>query len=342
MPESRISMLLAAVVASAFFANPVYAQPAPARPVPAPTFASGLTPALPDLHEKLDFLQDGIYLNPVVAGMGSFTYADTQLPSPFARWFEGELRLAFSRTDRISLFDRLLGAAMDPLLRELYKKFLESDHVNSILYGRYSLEGNSVRVTMSLTDLATGILLKETLYQVPLAAVPSDIGIRPSSETSQSATELTQLVPAGARQGIPFALAIAADRGVGATYRDGEKLTLFVTSTEDAYLKLYHVDVNGIAQRIWPNRFGGSGRIAAGQMMKFPSSSDGFQYILGRPYGTEYIKAVACTQPFATMEAPDTDLSGPPATVITRGLPPVASTASATWAEALVVYEILP
>jgi len=54
--------------------------------------------------------------------------------------------------------------------------------------------------------------------------------------------------------------------------------------------KIYHVDVNGVAQLIWPNRFGGSGKIKAGEALKFPGPNDKFQYVLGRPYGTEYIK----------------------------------------------------
>ena len=115
---------------------------------------------------------------------------------------------------------------------------------------------------------------------------------------------------------------------------------MLVTSSKDAYLKIYHVDVNGVAQLIWPNRFGGSGKIKAGEALKFPGPNDKFQYVLGRPYGTEYIKAVASTKPFATMEADFSDLQGSAVAAISRGLTVVSS--DTTRAEALVVYEILP
>jgi hypothetical protein len=78
----------------------------------------------------------------------------------------------------------------------------------------------------------------------------------------------------------------------------------------------------------------------AGEALQFPGPGDKFQYILGPPYGTEYIKAVASTKAFATMEADFSDLQGSAAAAITRGLSVVSS--DATRSEALAVYEIVP
>ena len=50
------------------------------------------------LPALLDHMLDNHYLPSVQVALGSFTYADTQLPTPFARWFEDELRLALGRT----------------------------------------------------------------------------------------------------------------------------------------------------------------------------------------------------------------------------------------------------
>jgi hypothetical protein len=149
------------------------------------------------------------------------------------------------------------------------------------------------------------------------------------------------MLPSPASETPVFTLSLSTDRGIGATYRDGERLSLFITSSRDAYLKLYHIDVNGVAQLIWPNRFGGSGRIAAGQAMKFPGSDDRFQYLLGKPYGTEYIKAIASTVPFATMETDFADLAGSATAAIQKGLK-VTQAGNPSKAEALVVYEIQP
>ena len=300
-------------------------------------------PALADMPSILDHMLDNHYMPSAQVGMGSFTYADTQLPTPFARWFEDELRLALAQTAKMKLFDKQVAAAMDPAIRAQYAEFFGKDRADSILYGVYRPDGGGVVVTMSLTDLATGGLIAETRYRVTAAALPADVSVSPSVSTLKTAEALSMLVPSGGEQRVgsgDFSISLASDRGIGATYRDGEKLVLRLTSTKDAYLKIYHIDVHGVAQLIWPNRFGGSGKIHAGEALTFPGPGDAFQFVLGRPYGTEYIKAIASTKPFASVEADFSDLRGPSASAITRGLSVVATDAAR--AEALVVYEILP
>lgn len=301
------------------------------------------TTTLPDLPKVLEKMIENHYLPMVVVGMGNFTFADTQLPSPFSRWFEDELRLAVSKTTHLKLFDKQVAAALDPAILKLYGAFFGADRADSILYGKYYLEEQAVRIHLCLTDLGTGTLIAETRYGIPTASVPKTVEISPSTKAMQNVVALSHLVPVNGEKApdAQLALSIATDRGVGAAYREGEFLTLLITSNKDAFLKIYHVDVNGVAQLIWPNRFGGSGRILANQAIKFPGPSDGFKYLLGKPYGTEYIKAVASTVPFSNREADFTDLSGSASEAITYGLS-VSSLGTTTRAEALIVYEILP
>lgn len=304
--------------------------------------------ALLELPSILDHMLDNHYMPSAQVGMGSFTYADTQLPTPFSRWFEDELRIALGQTAKVKLFDKQVAAAMDPAIRAQYAQFFGTDRADSILYGKYVHAEGGVQVTISLVDLATGALIAERRYLVPSEVVPQSASIQPSLVTLQTASSLSNIATGtgGAdsrsqpEKSDDFVISLSTDRGIGAVYRDGEKLVLYITSSKDAYLKIYHVDVNGKAQLIWPNRFGGSGKIKAGEALIFPKQGDAFQYVLGRPYGTEYIKAVASTKPFATMEADFSDLQGSAASAITRGLLVVSTDAS--HAEALAVYEILP
>lgn len=299
--------------------------------------------SLNDLPAVLDRMLENHFRPSVQVAMGSFTYADTQLPTPFARWFEDELRLAIVKTTRMKLFDKQVAAAMDPSIRALYGEFFGTERADSILYGKYGMNGQAVQVTMTLTDLSTGSLISETRLTIPASEIPKGTEVQPSVKTMQTAMSLSQLgssgSPASSSQS-GFVLTLSTDRGPGAVYRDGERLTLFVTSNRDAYLKIYHVDVNGVAQLIWPNRFGGTGFIKAGEALRFPGAEDKFSYVLGRPYGTEYIKAIASTRPFATMEPDFSDLQGSAVSAITRGLSVVGK--DATRAEALAVYEIVP
>lgn len=304
--------------------------------------------ALAELPSILDHMLDNHYMPSAQVGMGSFTYADTQLPTPFSRWFEDELRMALGQTAKVKLFDKQVAAAMDPAIRAQYAQFFGTDRADSILYGKYMQAAGGVQVTLSLVDLATGALIAEKRYLVPSEIVPQSVSIQPSLTALQTASSLHNIATGtgGAdshsqpAKSDDFVLSLSTDRGIGAVYRDSEKLVLYITSSKDAYLKIYHVDVNGKAQLIWPNRFGGSGKIKMGEALIFPKQSDAFQYVLGKPYGTEYIKAVASTKPFATMEADFSDLQGPAANAISRGLSVISADASR--AEALAVYEILP
>ena len=305
--------------------------------------AQAQTPSLvlADLPASLGTMLENHYLPSVEVGMGSFTYSDTNLPSTFARWFEDQLRAAFTKTPSMKLLDGHLAAAMDPELRKLYANLSNSALPDSLIYGTYQLQPNAVSVQLNLTDLATESLISCLNYIVPASVIPRNETIRPSNDVVKQVTELSSTPDSEVKSSESFTLSMSADRGKGASYRDGEYLTLFLTSSADAYLKIYHVDVNGKAQLIWPNRFGGNGRIKAGQAMKFPGPMDGFRYLLGKPYGTEFIKAIASLAPFATREADFSDLDGSALEAIARGKI-VTSAGQSGRAEALVVYEIQP
>lgn len=295
---------------------------------------------LDNLAPFLDKMVENHY-NPLLnAGFGSFTYRDTQLPTPFARWFEDEIRSAAVGSKHIKIFDKRVAAAMDPSLRKNYEEFIRTGQVDSLVYGTYRTEGDNVVVGIAITDLGTGQLIAQADYSIPQNKLPAYAAVVPSAKTVHTATSLVN-VGGGKSVDPSFNLSLSTDRGAGATFRDGELLTLLFSSSKDAYLKIYHVDAYGVAQLIWPNKFGGSGWVKAGETMSFPKAGDAFKYKIAPPFGTEYIKAIASTVPFATKEPDFSDLSGDAAQAITRGISVVPS-AAFTRAEALVVYEVLP
>lgn len=296
---------------------------------------------LMELQALLDSMTVDYYKPSMTTALGSFTFADTQLPTPFSRWLEDELRQALAKTAKIKLFDKQVAAAMDPSIRARYKDFFGAETVDSLIYGKYKSEDGDVYVTISITDLSTGQLIAERLVVFAPSQLPKDLRVAPTVQTIQAASSLALLSGDSALADSTFTLSMATDRGIGATYRDGENLSLLIACSKDAYLKIYHVDVNGVAQLIWPNRFGGSGRIGKDQAMRFPAEGDRFTYKLGAPYGTEYIKAIASLTPFKTMEPDFSDLAGTAGEAISRGMS-VVGVGTPDRVEALAVYEILP
>jgi hypothetical protein len=298
----------------------------------------------------LDSLASAHYEDQLQAAFGTFTFEYSELATPFSRWLEDELIKAVPAAKRVRLFNRSAAAAMDPAFRELYKDCFASNQVDALLSGRYFPEGSEVRVRLDLTSLRNGNLIGSGEFRVPAGEIPRAVAVAPDGAAESTAKALSGLFGKGPDSASSrleaLVVSLSTGRGPGGAYRDGEKLTVTATVNQDAYLKLYHVDVNGAAKLIWPNRFGGGdGLLRAGAAVSIPAGGDPFEFVLGSPYGTEFIKAIASTVPFQQREADFQDLGGEARGAITRGMglgrkPDGAS--GPKLAEALASYVILP
>ncbi|MBU0934957.1 MAG: DUF4384 domain-containing protein [Spirochaetes bacterium] len=302
----------------------------------------------------LDTMADRHYMPMVNAAFGTFTWEYSDLPTPFARWLEDSLLAATSRTKRVALINRNAAAAMDPAFRQQYEQFFLETGTDALLHGRYFLEGDQVRVRLELTDLNTAGLIGTADWYVPLPQVPAYAAVRPIDSTMARSEELVLLgtlaLPASGIAGNEvdrLKVSLTTDRGAGASYRNGEQLTVLLSVNQDAWVRLYHIDSAGQMQLIWPNRFGGGdGKLRSGAVIRLPGSADPFRFDLNPPYGTEFLKAIASNRPFADSQNDFTDLGSNYRSTITRGLV-VASTGEAQAggqqiAEALASYYIGP
>lgn len=220
--------------------------------------------------------------------------------------------------------------------------------MDALLSGHYFREIGVVRVRLDLTSLRNGNLIGSAEVLIEDALIPSSISIMPEANASEKARSLAGFFHDAQsfqnKDTDTLAVSLSTGRGNGAAYLDGEELTIFVMTNQDCYLKLYHIDVQGSTQLIWPNSFSGTdGRVAAHSPIVIPGPSDAFRFRLGAPYGTEFIKAVASTEPFDTLESDFQNLGTDSRAVISRGLEQkMEPDASATeTAEALASYVIL-
>ncbi len=293
------------------------------------------------LAGELDRMASAHYLPTVTATFGTFTYAYDGLPSPFARWLEDRLADAAARSTRVRLLNCSAAAAMDPAFRKVYEGVFKSKDIGALLHGRYFDEGNVVRARLELTGLSDGILIGSAELRIPKGSIPAGIAIDPSKAAQILAESIGGLItePAG-----ELKVSVSTDKGAGAVYREGELMTVLVTATRDAWIKVYHIDSTGKAQLVWPNGFGGSGRIAAGQVLGIPSEGAPFAFKMTQPYGTEFLKVVASTDPFTSREGDFIDLPGEARSAISRGIEIVPGRLSTKpeRAEATTSYLIMP
>ncbi len=78
-------------------------------------------------------------------------------------------------------------------------------------------------------------------------------------------------------------------------FYEGDEMFLNLYSDTNCYFYMYHVDVNGIRRRIYPNQYDKNNFLRAGTIRKIPEQS---VFIVKPPYGEEYIFVFASNTPF--------------------------------------------
>jgi hypothetical protein len=252
------------------------------------------------LPASLDGISANAWQPSLLTAFGTFTYADSALPSPFSRYLEDGLKAAITRCSRLKLFNKSVAAAMDPAFRAVYGDFFKSNSVDALLSGRYYVEGSLVKARLELTGLSDGVLIGTLDLRIPISDIPPEATIDPSSSASATASSIGSLAADSGKGALK--VSVSTERGAGAVYVEGEKMVVLVTVNKSAWLKVYHVDAKGVVRLIWPNAYSSGRRIDPDTVMSIPGPGDAFSFDMTPPFGTEFIKVIASTEPFATDE----------------------------------------
>jgi len=308
------------------------------------------------LPTTLDKLTANHWQPHLQAAFGTFTYEYSDLPSPFSRWLEENLATAMTKSANLKLFNRAAAAAMDPTFKAIYSDYFKSNGVDGLIYGRYFDEGDTIRARVELTGLADGILIGTLDLSIPKKVLPKGLTLAPTKTATATAEGIVSVLPpreVSAREKGGLSVSVSTERGPGAVYREGEDLVILVAVNKEAFVKLYHIDVNGAVQLIWPNRYAGGGKLKPNQIVRIPAQSDPFRFRMTAPFGTEFIKAIASTTPFYDTEADFSELGKDAPNIIARGVAivpveapagkqaPVSSTPLGEMAEAMASYLIM-
>ncbi|WP_425146034.1 DUF4384 domain-containing protein [Deinococcus sp.] len=79
-------------------------------------------------------------------------------------------------------------------------------------------------------------------------------------------------------------------------YSVGDRIRIYASVNQDAYIYLFNVDPNGKVDLILPNRYaGGANYLRAGSVKAFPSAQDRFTFDIAAPYGINKVLALAST-----------------------------------------------
>ncbi|GGR59646.1 S-layer protein [Deinococcus seoulensis] len=81
-------------------------------------------------------------------------------------------------------------------------------------------------------------------------------------------------------------------------YAPGEKIRLYTSVNQDAYVYLFNVDPQGQVDLILPNRYqGGANFLKANAVKVFPAAGDPFSFDIAAPYGVNKVLALASRTP---------------------------------------------
>jgi hypothetical protein len=135
-------------------------------------------------------------------------------------------------------------------------------------------------------------------------------------------------------------------------YAPGDRIRLYASVSQDAYVYLFNVDPGGQVDLILPNRYqGGANFLKANAVKVFPAAGDPFTFDIAAPYGVNKVLAVASRTPLkldqiATFKSQtnsfaDVQVKGQQglAQALSIVVTPVAQN---TWHSATASYQVVP
>jgi hypothetical protein len=223
--------------------------------------------------------------------VGRFTYEATRIAGPFTGPLRKHLIEELSASGRARVIDRMAmtdnaGLLGDPNAMETLAR---AARVDAILWGEYHEAGDSLLIEARITG-SDGVRLGSTRLAMRRDAIP--VAARPPS--------LDADIPAAPTKGIPVRL--WTDRGDGSLYMEGERLTVYLQTDTDCYLRLLYRQADGQVAQIFPNDLSGDERINAGKVYTIPDGNAAYTFVVRPPFGVEYLIALASPTPFPVIK----------------------------------------
>jgi len=183
---------------------------------------------------------------------------------------------------------------------------------NKVVVGSFHVVGTAVSINAHLVDVESGAIDPGMVASVQgnIAGRVSDVfrlahqladrfhraltGEWLSPEASDPRADPLRVLRAGQES---IAVTVSVNKGEGATYRAGERLTITFSAAQDCYVHVFNVDAAGTVTLLYPNQWERGGRVEANQTYTIPPpGAPWYLNIEGVP-GQEAIVAIATKNP---------------------------------------------
>jgi TolB-like protein len=153
-----------------------------------------------------------------------------------------------------------------------------------------------INASLRIVKIETGVLIA--------AASASGADATVHAELARVAIEKLSIYLLMDNPESPYSILLKLDRGVNATYKTGDTLTLTFRveklkpdAPSTVYIQLYSIDAAGAMTMIYPNKFSPQLQIQTGREYQLPRPEDDFEWTLVPPVGAESIQAIVTSQP---------------------------------------------
>ncbi len=230
--------------------------------------------------------------------VGEFTIEDSNISSSLSNYLRGVFNSKLIATGRISLVDyKTVTDFLDSKNENpnvIYKGSTDaSSLVDNALYGTYWINNGNIELKVSINNVKTGKIVYSGSIDFPERSVPANIEVKPGNYDRILSID-TSIKGKVQKDGFE----IWPDRGNGSTYRDGENMIINLVTPVTGYVKIYHISADNELTLVFPNKFDQNNKLEAGTYYRLGDSSYPFAFNLGKPYGTESLKAVFSTNQF--------------------------------------------
>ena len=268
--------------------------------------------------------------------VGTFTWEESGVGTSFSSYLQKSVQDAVVDTKSFDLILSDLQPPFGPEASAVLSQNKEMKLGAFLIFGNYSPEGSSVKLNLKIFSNTFSKVMSETNMELPMEIVPVGMQIIPTDldKINNISAEIDNLYGKS-----ELDIYATTSRGEGGVFIEDEYMKVYLLASENCYIKMFHIGVNGHATQIFPNMYESNNFLPGKQMLQFPGKSSPFKFKLVPPLGTETIKVIASTKQFSDAGQGFKDLG-----MATRGILIVetASEEMETMAEAKVFYTILP
>ncbi len=240
--------------------------------------------------------------------IGNIVYEDLGIPGPFSMLLEDCLGKIIQQGQLFAFKTpaHILPETRTSALPGTEKKTTKGDlirmaGIETFLSGRYSRQGEQVRLVLSLYNTSKKTLLAECDCLLGAEILPRQLELMPKN--AQAMKQNMDAMRLNSREAADdFTVRVWTNKGCGGNYKTGENMIIFFRASRDCYLKLLHISADNEINLIFPNRAEPQSRIKGNYTYQIGNKNYPIQFVVNPPYGAEIIKAVASLTPFRDVE----------------------------------------